>query len=103
MKLKFSLAPRSAANIRSNRAPRAQSAVPKKMLLTSPAVNPAATHSLELLEQLSLTREEWIEYFRTKKLPPEAEKELARLTQPPRVHENKIKLVENYAPLVTKL
>ena len=102
-KFKFFVAPRSAANIRSNRTPRAQSAVPKKMLSTSPAVNPAATHSLELLEQLSLTREEWIEYFRTKKLPPKAEKELSRLTQPARVHENKIKLVENYAPLVTKL
>jgi hypothetical protein len=53
--------------------------------------------------QLSLTREEWIEYFRSKKLPPTAEKELAKLTQPTRVHENRTKLRQTYAPLVTKL
>ena len=78
--------------------------MPKKMLSSAQPVSAtAATHSLELLEQLSLTREEWIEYFRSKKLPPTAEKELAKLTQPTRVHENRTKLRQTYAPLVTKL
>ena len=53
------------------KAPRAQSAVPREM--------EPPTHSLELLEKLSLTRDEWIEYFKTKQLPKQAEMELAKL------------------------
>ena len=36
--------------------------------------------SLEVLEQLSLTREEWIEYFKTKKTPERLRGEIERLS-----------------------
>ena len=66
----------------------------------------AITHSLELLEQLSLTRDEWIEYFKTKKLPPQAEIELKNLQNrvPDHFHNQNIIFPNNHhAPFVTKL
>ena len=42
--------------------------------------NPAHALSLEVLEQLSLTRDEWIEYFKTKKTPDRLKQEISRLS-----------------------
>ena len=44
--------------------------------------------SLEVLEQLSLTREEWIEYFKTKKTPERLRGEIERLS--PTVSEHNV-------------
>ena len=43
--------------------------------------------SLEVLEQLSLTREEWIEYFKTKKTPERLRGEIERLSPTVSEHE----------------
>jgi len=44
--------------------------------------------SLEVLEQLSLTREEWIEYFKTKKTPERLRTEIERLSPTFNQHED---------------
>jgi len=97
------LAPRSTSQLRPVKAPRSQSAVPKKMQKEN-----GVTHSLELLEQLSLTRDEWIDYFKTKKLPPKAELELKKLqNRVPENHFHHQNMIfpnnPHAAPFVTKL
>lgn len=100
MYFKIFLAPRSSSQLRPVKAPRSRSAVPQQMK------EKTANHSLEMLEQLSLTREEWIDYFRTKKLPPLAEIELEKLQQkrvPDHYNRNIIFPNNPAVPFVTKL
>jgi len=62
-----------------------------------------STYNLELLEQLSLTREEWVDYFRTKRLPPHAETELEKLTSKNAQRVSKPIFTYRSTPFVTKL
>ena len=75
---------------------------------------PPVSHSLEMLEKLSLTRDEWIEYFKTKQLPKQAEMELAKLQAAQRYgnaaathrvsdFNHKFTFSNTAAPFVTKL
>jgi hypothetical protein len=68
---------------------------------------PAVSHSLEILEQLSLTREEWIEYFKTKQLPQKYELEIEKIkngqNRVPEKFYNQKFIFPNSAPFVTKL
>ena len=78
------LAPRPAP--RQNMRERPKSVNPDRMLLSPNSRTKAqplqSKHalSLEVLEQLSLTRDEWIEYFKTKQTPERLTNEISRLS-----------------------
>ncbi|CBY22534.1 unnamed protein product [Oikopleura dioica] len=105
-------APRSSSYLnKSAPTPRSASVVPSRMmagqdLSPSTRMTPqkqGSTYNLELLEQLSLTREEWVDYFRTKRLPPHAEIELEKLTSKNAQRVSKPIFTNRSTPFVTKL
>ena len=79
--LTFYLAPRPAPRSSTQRE-RPKSVNPDRMLQMTGQSRKAMKKqlSLEVLEQLSLTREEWIEYFKTKKTPERLRGEIERLS-----------------------
>ncbi|CAG5113095.1 Oidioi.mRNA.OKI2018_I69.chr2.g7238.t1.cds [Oikopleura dioica] len=105
-------APRSSSYLnKSAPTPRSSSVVPSRMM-TGHDLSPStrmtpqkqgSSYNLELLEQLSLTREEWVEYFRTKRLPPHAELELEKLTSQNAQRVSKPLFTNRSTPFVTKL